>query len=115
MGRFIKGLIFILILLFLTTFGVKNNQPVQIKYYFNITPVEIPLYAMVYILLVIGMVIGLFIGISKRFSQSRTIKSLQRENNELKISVKSLEEKQVGDGAKIESTDNSSEKESEAA
>ena len=115
MGRSVKGVIFIIVLLFLTTFGVKNNQPVQLKYYFNIMPVDIPLYAMVYILLVIGMVIGLFIGISKRFSQSRTIKGLQRENNELKISVKRLEEKQVEAGAKIESTDNSSEKPSEAA
>ena len=115
MGRFIKGSIFITVLLFLTTFGVKNNQPVQLKYYFNIMPIEIPLYAMVYILLVIGVVIGLFIDVSKRFSQSRTIRGLQRENNELKISVKRLEEKQVEAGAKIESTDNSSEKPSEAA
>ena len=115
MGRSIKGIIFIIVLLFLTTFGVKNNQPVQLKYYFNILPFEIPLYAMVYVLLVIGVVFGLFIGISKRFTQSRTIKSLQRENNELKNSVKRLEEKQDGAGAKIESTDNSSEKPSEAA
>ena len=115
MGRFIKGLIFILIVLFLTTFGVKNNQLVQLKYYFNIMPFEIPLYAMVYILLVTGVVIGLFIGFSKRFNQSRTIRGLQRENNELKISVKRLEENQVEAGAKIESTDNSSEKSPEVA
>ena len=115
MGRFIKGLIFILVVLFLTTFGVKNNQPVQLKYYFNIMPVEIPLYAMVYILLVIGVVIGLFIGISKRFSQSRTIKGLQRENNELKLKVTGLEEKKVETMAKIQSTDASTEKSSRVA
>ena len=115
MGRFIKGIIFIIILLFLTTFGVKNNQPVQLKYYFNIMPVDIPLYAMVYILLVIGVVIGLLIGFSKSFSQGRTIKSLQRENNELNFSVKRLEEKQVAAEAKIKSTDISSEKSSKVA
>ena len=105
MGRFIKGIIFIVILLFLTTFGVKNNQPVQLKYYFNIMPIEIPLYAMVYILLVIGVIVGLFIGVSKRFSQSRTIRGLQRENNELKLKVTNLEEKKTEAPAEAITTD----------
>ena len=115
MGRFIKGIIFIIVLVFLTTFGVKNNQPVQIKYYFNIMPVEIPLYAMVYILLVIGVVIGLFIGIAKRFSQSKTVRGLQRENNELKIRVKSLEENKTEAPAKAITTDTQGETTSKAA
>ena len=100
MKRFFKGVIFIIILLFFTTFGVKNNQPIQLKYYFNLMPVEIPLYAMVYILLIIGVVIGLFIGLSKRFKQSRTIKSLQQENNQLKLKVTDLEEKTIDVPAK---------------
>ena len=115
MGRSIKGIIFIIVLLFLTTFGVKNNQPVQLKYYFNIMPIEIPLYALVYILLIIGVVIGLLIGFSKRFNQSKNIRGLQRENDELKFKVEALKKKKEETISKALSSDSSTEKPTKAA
>ena len=68
---------------------------VSCRFGLDIMPIEMPLYAMVYILLVIGLIIGLLIGLSKRFGQSRTIRSLQREINGLKIKAKNLEEKKA--------------------
>ena len=95
MGRFLKGTFFIILLLFLTTFSVENNQPVQLKYYFNIQLTEIPLYAVVYVLLILGIIIGLLMGVSKRFSQSRSTRALQRENSDLKLKIRDLEEKKL--------------------
>jgi uncharacterized integral membrane protein len=87
MGSYIKGIVLAFILLFLTTFGVRNNQMVQINYYTDKLTYEIPLYGLVYISLILGFLGGIFFGLSKRFSQMRTLKALHKENKELKAKI----------------------------
>jgi uncharacterized integral membrane protein len=87
MGSYIKGIILAFILLFLTTFGVRNNQMVQINYYTDKLTYEIPLYGLVYISLILGFLGGIFFGLSKRFSQMRTLRALHKENKELKAKI----------------------------
>jgi len=81
---YVKSIIFIIVLLFLITFGVKNNQPTLLNYYFNITTGTIPLYSIVYISIIIGIIIGMIVGISSRLALHRKVRHLQRENRELR-------------------------------
>jgi uncharacterized integral membrane protein len=89
---YVKSIILIIILLFLITFGVKNNQPTLLSYYFNITTSAIPLYGIVYISTIIGIIIGMIIGISSRVGLRRKAKQVQLENRELREKIEHLEE-----------------------
>ncbi|UCH23312.1 MAG: LapA family protein [Deltaproteobacteria bacterium] len=86
MGNYIKGTVLVIVLLFLTTFGVKNSQVVGIKYYFGFLDFNIPLYGLAYICLLMGFLIGIATGIVKRFQQNRRV-------NELRHEIKTLEKK----------------------
>jgi uncharacterized integral membrane protein len=86
MGNYIKGTILVIVLLFLTTFGIKNSQVVSIEYYFGFIDFNIPLYGLAYICLLMGFLIGIATGIVKRFQQNRHI-------NELRHEIKALEKK----------------------
>jgi len=79
MGNYIKGTILVLVLLFLTTFGIKNSQVVSIEYYFNGLNFNIPLYGLAYICVLIGFLIGIATGIVKRFQQNRRVTELRHE------------------------------------
>ena len=81
---YVKSIILIIVLLFLITFGVKNNQPTLLNYYFNITTGTIPLYGIVYISIIIGIIIGMIVGISSRLTLHRKVRHLQRENRALR-------------------------------
>jgi uncharacterized integral membrane protein len=89
---YVKSIIFIIVLLFLITFGVKNNQPALLNYYFNITAGTIPLYGVVYISIIIGIIIGMIVGVSSRITLSRRARRVQRENRELRELMEKLEE-----------------------
>jgi len=89
---YVKSIILIIVLLFLITFGVKNNQPASLNYYFNITTGAIPLYGIVYISIIIGVVIGMIVGIFSRFTLQGKVRTLQSEVKELK--ERAVEEKE---------------------
>jgi len=84
MGTYLKSIVLVVVLLFLTTFGIKNNQPLQLYYYFNIGTLPIPLYGIIYISIIIGIIIGMLVGISSRFSLRGQVKTLRREVKELR-------------------------------
>jgi uncharacterized integral membrane protein len=92
MGSYVKGIIIIIILFFLITFGVENSQPVRLKYYFNVQTGDFPLYGLVYLTIFIGILIGMVIGISRRLTLKRRIRNLDREYGELKVKVMEREE-----------------------
>lgn len=95
MGNYFKGTVLVFVLLFLTTFGIKNSEVVSIKYYFDLLNFNIPLYGLAYICLLMGFLIGIATGIVKRFQQNRQVHELRQE-------IKGLEKK-VSDG--VSSTD----------
>jgi hypothetical protein len=81
MKNYIKAVFLIIVLLFLVTFGIKNNQPVRLNYIF----------------------IGMLIGINNRFQQRRKIKILEKLTNELKAEAQKEEkEEQRPDDHKVE-------------
>jgi uncharacterized integral membrane protein len=89
---YVKSIILIIVLLFLITFGVKNNQPVLLSYYFNITTGTIPLYSLVYLSIIIGIIIGMLVGVSSRIALKRRLRQVQGENRELRGNIEKLEE-----------------------
>jgi len=91
MKNYIKAVFLIIVLLFLVTFGIKNNQPVRLNYYFEWHTVDFPLYILAYASAIIGIFIGMLIGINSRFQQRRKIKILEKLTGELK--AKSEKEK----------------------
>ena len=84
MGDRIRFALYIVALFFLASFGVKNSQLVQLKYYFNLLNVEIPLYLLIFILILIGIAVGLLLGFFSNLNQKKMLKTLERENRELK-------------------------------
>ncbi|UCG06114.1 MAG: DUF1049 domain-containing protein [Desulfobacterales bacterium] len=84
MKNYIKAVFLIVILLFLVTFGIKNNQPLRLNYYFEWHTIDFPLYILAYASIIIGVFIGMLIGINNRFQQRRKIKVLEKLTNELK-------------------------------
>jgi len=99
---YVKSIILIIVLLFLITFGVKNNQPTLLNYYFSITTGTIPLYGIVYISIIIGIIIGMIVGISSRLALHRKVRHFQRENRALRENVeegrKGEEEEEKAEG-----------------
>jgi uncharacterized integral membrane protein len=103
MKNYIKAVFLIIVLLFLVTFGIKNNQPVRLNYYFEWHTIDFPLYILAYASIVIGIFIGMLIGINYRFQQRRKIKILEKLTNELKAKAeKEKKEEQLPDDQKVE-------------
>jgi uncharacterized integral membrane protein len=84
MKSYFKAIGLIIILLFLVTFGINNNQLIQLKYYFDYQTTDFPLYLLAYACATIGVFIGMLIGLVNRFHQRKKIKMLTKLNNELK-------------------------------
>ncbi len=84
MKSYLKALFLIIILLFLVTFGIRNNQLIQLNYYFDFRTADFPLYLLVYGCATIGIFIGMLIGIASRLHQRKKIKILTKLNSELK-------------------------------
>ena len=87
MGSYIKTILILIVLVVLVTFGIKNNETMILKYYFQLSSMPVPVYAVVYVSLLVGIFIGMIVGISARFSQRKKIKELQKENRTLKGKV----------------------------
>jgi len=94
MGNYVKSIILIIVLLFLVTFGVKNSHPTQLRYYFDLVSVDIPLYGVVYLSIIVGIIIGMLVGIYDRMNLRGRVKKFQRENRELKEKVVEEEKKE---------------------
>ena len=84
MKSYVKALGLIIILLFLVTFGIRNNQLIQLNYYFDFRTADFPLYLLVYGCATIGIFIGMLIGITSRLQQRKKVKMLTKLNTELK-------------------------------
>jgi len=87
MGSYIKALLLLIVLVVLVTFGIKNNETMILRFYFQLSSMPIPVYAVVYGSLIVGVFIGMIVGISGRFSQRKKIKQLQKENRTLRDKV----------------------------
>ena len=98
MKSYIKAAGLIIILLFLVTFGIKNNHIIQLNYFFEYRTVEFPLYLLAYGCAVLGIFVGMLIGITNRFHQRKKVKVLTKLNNELKTKI----EKQTPEAEKPE-------------
>ena len=92
MGDYAKWIILIFVLLLFITFGIKNNQQVQLNYYFDFRTAELPLYGVVYTAMLLGIFLGMLIGIRNRLHLRRTVRDLEKEKKGLKGQV--IEEKE---------------------
>jgi uncharacterized integral membrane protein len=117
MKNYIKAVFLIIVLLFLVTFGIKNNQPVRLNYYFAWHTIDFPLYILAYASVVIGIFIGMLIGINSRFQQRKKIKNLEKSTNELKAKPEKekKEEQRPDDQAVEEKTSEEKNSEEKAA
>ena len=96
MGSYIKAFFLLIVLVVLVTFGIKNNETMILHFYFQLSSMPIPVYAVVYGSLIVGVFIGMIVGISARFAQRKKLKELQKENRDLKAKVaEAPEEKSV--------------------
>ena len=87
MASYVKAILLLIVLVALVTFGIKNSDPVNLHYYYNLNSMPIPTYGIVYASIVVGVFIGMLVGIGTRFGQRKKIKQLQKENRDLKGKV----------------------------
>jgi uncharacterized integral membrane protein len=87
MGSYFKAILLLIVLVALVTFGIQNNETLQLNYYFNMTSMPIPVYGIVYASILLGIFIGMLVGFSARFNQRKRIKILEKENRNLKSKV----------------------------
>ena len=102
MKGYLKATGLVILLLFLVTFGIKNNQLVKLHYYFGFHSRDFPLYILAYGCAIIGIFIGMIVGITNRFHQRKKIQILEKYNSELKASAekeKRIEEKPLNQKA----------------
>jgi len=90
MGSYFKALLLLIVLVALVTFGIQNNETLKLHYYFGLSSMPIPVYAIVYASILVGVFIGMLVGISSRLSHRKKIKQLQKENRGLKDKVAEL-------------------------
>ena len=84
---YLKATGLVILLLFLVTFGIKNDQLVKLHYFFGFQSRDFPLYILAYGCAVIGIFVGMIIGITNRFHQRKKIQVLEKYNHQLKASV----------------------------
>ena len=87
MGSYFKAILLLIVLVVLVTFGIQNNETMTLNYYFQLSSMPVPVYAVVYGSLIVGVFIGMFVGISGRFTQRKKIKQLQKENRSLRDKI----------------------------
>jgi uncharacterized integral membrane protein len=104
MGSYIKALLLLIVLVVLVTFGIKNNETMTLHYYFQLSSMPVPVYAVAYGSLIVGAFIGMIVGISARFTQRKKIKQLQKENRGLrdKVAQPAVEETTAEEKAVVE-------------
>lgn len=104
MGTYIKASLLLIVLVVLVTFGIKNNETMILHFYFQLSSMPIPAYAVVYGSLLVGVFIGMIVGISARFSQRKKIRQLQKENRGLrdKVAEPAAEKTTAGETAVVE-------------
>jgi uncharacterized integral membrane protein len=104
MGSYFKALLLLIVLVVLVTFGIKNNETMVLHFYFQLSSIPIPVYAVVYGSLIVGVFIGMIVGINARFTQRKTIKQLQKENRSLrdKVAAPAAEETTAEEKAVVE-------------
>jgi uncharacterized integral membrane protein len=95
MKSYIKAAGLTIILLFLVTFGIKNNHNIQLNYYLEYRSIEFPLYLLAYGCTVLGIFVGMLIGITHRFHQRKKVKVLTKLNNDLKAKIEKETAKEV--------------------
>ena len=78
MRNYLKGGLTVLVILLVITFAMKNNQAVELHYYYNIVNMQLPAYALVFLSLFIGILLGLVIGWYRSLSLKKQIKQLQK-------------------------------------
>ena len=87
MGSYFKAIVLLIVLVALVTFGIQNNETLKLHYYFGMHSMPLPVYGVVYASILIGIFIGMLIGISTRLGQRKRIKTLEKENRNLKSKV----------------------------
>ncbi len=87
MGSYFKALLLLIVLVVLVTFGIQNNETMTLHYYFQLSSMPVPVYAVVYGSLIVGVFIGMIVGINARFTQRKKIKQLQKENRSLREKI----------------------------
>ena len=77
--KLLKNIFTALIFLLAITFSLKNNENVSLYYYFQIGPVDLPLYLLVFISVFFGMLMGGVDSLVQRTKSSLAIRRLRKE------------------------------------
>lgn len=92
MWNILKVIIFLILIIVVTTFAVQNQEAVSLNWYLNLTDIQAPLYLLLYGCVIGGIIVGMAVGGAQRIS-------LWNKNRELAKKVKKFEEEHTGRSA----------------
>lgn len=92
MWNILKVIVFLILIIIVTTFAVQNQEAVGLNWYFGLTDIKAPLYLLLYGCIIGGIVIGISVGGTQRLS-------LWKKNRDLAKKTKKLEEELAGRNA----------------
>jgi uncharacterized integral membrane protein len=89
--RLIRGIVFFLLLIFGIGFAIQNDQPVSLKYYFNLVTPPLPLFLWAFLFILLGLILSALWALASRIGlysrirlDRRTIEELERERDRLR-------------------------------
>lgn len=85
--RLIKNIFTALLFLLAITFSLKNNENVSLYYYFQIGPVDMPLYLLVFMSVFFGILIG---GVDSLVQRTKSNLAIRRMRKELESKEREL-------------------------
>ncbi|MCK9231028.1 MAG: LapA family protein [Syntrophales bacterium] len=83
MWKIVKVIVFLILIIVVTTFAVQNQEAVDLTWYFDLTGIRIPLYLLLYGCIIGGMIVGMAVGGSQRLSLWRTNRNLAKKLRKL--------------------------------
>jgi uncharacterized integral membrane protein len=87
----IRGIVFFLLLIFGIGFAIQNDQPVSLKYYFDLVTPPLPLFLWAFLFVLLGLILSALWAVASRIGlysrtrlDRRTIEELERERDRLR-------------------------------
>ncbi len=91
---------------YLVIFAVINMQQVQLTLFFGMQPIKMPMFLFVIITLFLGFLAGIFLMVSDKFSNSRSIKRLEKQLSKSETEISRLKNIPLQDNIEIEKENN---------
>jgi uncharacterized integral membrane protein len=99
----IRGIVLFILLIFGIGFAIQNDQPVSLKYYFDLVTPPLPLFLWAFLFVLLGLILSALWALASRIGlysrirlDRRTVEELERERDRLREDLPPAQGKREG-------------------